>query len=210
HARRVDAHAHYRALAAGLLDLRDGEVQGLPAIVRELRDFLVRCHECPRHGLGASSQWRPEYIPKLPLSPARAERVCHMLQSVVHDGDAVETVDVRGPAEAVHPDARCLHQLAPFRPGHGLQRAAECRPSPGLHLDERHDVALPCDEIDFRMADAEPVCHDLPAAREQIPLRLLLASESPFLTLIMPARCLPPYPALPAFHPTPVTHLPSP
>src|SRR5207249_6414217 len=54
HPRRIGPHPHDGALAASLLDLRDGEVEGLSALVRELRDFFVRRHECPRHGLGAS------------------------------------------------------------------------------------------------------------------------------------------------------------
>src|SRR2546426_702446 len=54
HPRRIGPHPHDGALAASLLDLRDGEVEGLSALVRELRDFLFRRHECPRHGLGAS------------------------------------------------------------------------------------------------------------------------------------------------------------
>src|SRR5256886_7486102 len=54
HPRRIGPHPHDGALAASLLDLRDGEVEGLSALVRELRDFLFRRHECPRHGLAAS------------------------------------------------------------------------------------------------------------------------------------------------------------
>src|SRR5207244_675719 len=39
HPRRIGPHPHDGALAASLLDLRDGEVEGLSALVRELRDF---------------------------------------------------------------------------------------------------------------------------------------------------------------------------
>src|SRR5256885_8398105 len=58
---------------------------------------------------------RPEYTPKPRLSPPGAERVGQVLQLAVHDRDAVEPIDVRRPPEAVHPDPRRLHELAPLR-----------------------------------------------------------------------------------------------
>src|SRR5689334_18286965 len=145
---------------------------------------------------------RPEYIPKAGLAPPGPERVRQVFQSVVHDGDTVEAVDVRRPPKAVHPNARGLHELASLGSGDGLERAAERRPAPRLHFDERHEVALPCDEIDFRVPDAKPVRQDLIAAREQVTLRLLLPRQSPLLPFILPLRRVAPQAAV---HPGIVT-----
>src|SRR5437870_6864908 len=57
---------------------------------------------------------RPEYKPKLGLSPSRRQCVRHMLQLVIHERDAVDTVHVRRPAEPVHPVSRRLPVLAPL------------------------------------------------------------------------------------------------
>src|SRR5207244_12178793 len=72
HPGRIGPHPHDGALAAGLLDLGDGEVESLFALVRELGDFLVRRHECPRHGLGASL-WETRIYTEEQLSATRAE-----------------------------------------------------------------------------------------------------------------------------------------
>src|SRR2546422_5615930 len=55
HLRRVGAHPHDGALAAGLLDLGDGKVERLLALLGEPGGFGVGGHYGrPRHGSGAS------------------------------------------------------------------------------------------------------------------------------------------------------------
>src|SRR6266480_3229259 len=83
---------------------------------------------------------RPEYTPKPRLSPPGAERVSQVLQLAVHDRDTVEPIDIRRLPEAVHPHASGLHQLAPLRPRHRLERAPERLTLLGLHFHERHQV----------------------------------------------------------------------
>src|SRR6266568_2390986 len=131
---------------------------------------------------------RPEYKPKLGLSPSRPERVRQMLQRVVHYRDAVEAVHIRGPPAAVHPHPRRLHQLPPLRPRHRLERAPERRPAPRLHLHERHQVSPARDQVDLRVPDPEAVRRDDPTLALQVAHRLLLGREPTFLALVLPRR----------------------
>src|SRR2546421_595399 len=103
---------------------------------------------------------RPEYTPKPRLSPPGAECVGQMLQLAVHDRDAVEPIDVRRLPEAVHPDPRRLHELAPLRARHRLERAPDGPAPPSLHLHEGHQVALPRDQVDLRMPYPKPMRDD--------------------------------------------------
>src|SRR5881296_3263935 len=131
---------------------------------------------------------RPEYTPKLGLSPSRPECVRHMLQLVIHDRDAVETVHVRRPAEPVHPGSRRLHELAPLRSRHGLQRAAERRAAPRLDLDEGYQLAAARDQVDLRVPHPEAVRRHDPSLALQIAHRLLLGGEAALLALVLPRR----------------------
>src|SRR5256885_273072 len=121
---------------------------------------------------------RPEYIPKTGLPPARSERVRQVLQLIVAECDAIETVDVRGSAMPIHPHACGLHQLPTLGSCHRLERAPERRPTPRFDLDEGDEVPLPRDEIDLLVPHAEPVRQDVPAAGQQILDCLFLAGES--------------------------------
>src|ERR1044071_6669269 len=149
-------------------------------VMARLRAFLRSSESCGTSLSAAMSVldmgWeprcvRPEYIPKTRLPPAGPERVGQVLQLAVHDRDAIEPVDVGGLPEAVHPHPRGLHQLPALRSRHRLERAPDRPAPPRLHFDERHQVALPCDEIDLRVPDSEPVRHDVAPARQEIPDR---------------------------------------
>src|SRR3989442_2952289 len=137
-------------------------------VMARLRAFLRSSESCGTSlsaamsvlDMGWEPRWRPEYTPKHRLSPPGAERVGHVLQPAVHDRDAVEAVDVRWLPEAIHPDPRRLHQLAPLCPRHRLERAAERRAPPSLHLHERHQVTLSRDQVDLRVPDPKPMCDD--------------------------------------------------
>src|SRR5436309_317091 len=129
---------------------------------------------------------RPEYIPKARSAPAGSERVRQMLQFMVDDCDAIEAVDVRRPPVPVHPHARRLHQLPPLRAGHGFERAAERGSSPRLHLDEGHQASLAGDQVDLRVADPEPVRHDVPTAGQEVLDRLFLAGEAALAAVVGP------------------------
>src|SRR5882724_11763211 len=174
-------------------------------VMARLRAFLRSSESCGTSlsaamsvlDMGWEPHWvRPEYTPKPRLSPPGAERVSQVLQLVVHDRDAVEAVDVGRLPETIHPDPRRLHQLPPLRPGHRLERAPKGRAPPGLHLYERHQVALPRDEIDLRVPDAEPMCDDVAAARQEVPDGLLFPGNPPPMALVFPLGWIAPQPAL--------------
>src|SRR5690242_803262 len=131
---------------------------------------------------------RPEYTPKPRLSPPGAERVGQMLQLAVYDRDAVEPVNVRRLPEAVHPDPRRLHELAPLRSRHRLERAPEGPAPPSLHLHKGHQVALPRDQVDFRVSDPKPMRDNVASARQEVPDGLLLPGEAPLVALVGPVR----------------------
>src|SRR6266699_3223334 len=138
-------------------------------VIARLRAFLRSSESCGTSLSAAMSVldmgWeprlvRPEYTPKPRLSPPGAERVGQVLQLAVHDRDAVEPIDVRRPPEAVHPDPRRLHELAPLRARHRLKRAPEGPAPPSLHLHAGHQVALPRDQVDLRMPYPKPMRDD--------------------------------------------------
>src|SRR5437867_2096767 len=166
-------------------------------VMARLRAFLRSSESCGTSLSAAMSVldmgWeprlmRPEYTPKPRLSPPGAERVGQVLQLAVHDRDAVEPIDVRRLPEAVHPDPRRLHQLAPLRPRHRLERAPEGVPPPSLHFHEGHQVALPRDQVDLRMADAESVRDNAASPGQEIPDRLLLPGDPAPVALVSPLR----------------------
>src|SRR2546425_11825798 len=76
----------------------------------------------------------------------------------------------------------------PLGPGPRLERAAERSSPPRLHLDECHEVPLARDQVDLRVADAEPVRHDVPTARQEVLDRLLLAGEATLVAVGGPPR----------------------
>src|SRR5207247_332458 len=174
-------------------------------VMARLRAFLRSSESCGTSLSAAMSVldmgWeprlvRPEYTPKPRLSPPGAERVGQVLQLAVHDRDAVEPIDVRRLAEAVHPDPRRLHALAP-RPARRRrqwpapllararpERAAEALAPPSLHLHEGHQVALPRDQIDLRVPDPKPMRHDRAAARQEVPDGLLLPGDPAPVALV--------------------------
>src|SRR5437660_1276420 len=138
-------------------------------VIARLRAFLRSSESCGTSLSAAMSVldmgWeprlmRPEYTPKPRLSPPGAERVGQVLQLAIHDRDAVKPIDVRRLPEAVHPDPRRLHELAPLRSRHRLERAPEGPAPPSLHLHEGHQVALPRDQVDLRMPYPKPMRDD--------------------------------------------------
>src|SRR5437868_6135590 len=139
---------------------------------------------------------RPEYIPKPRLAPPGAKRVGHVLQSAVHDRNAVEAVDVGGLAAAVHPHARRLHQLAPLGARDRLERAAERRPAAGFHLHEADQVSLAGNQVDLGVTHPEPMRHDVAPARQEVTDGLLLPRQAAPLALVLPFRRIAPQPAL--------------
>src|SRR6185437_9458105 len=139
---------------------------------------------------------RPEYTPKPRLSPPGAERVSHVLQLAVHDRDAVEAVDVGRLPETIHPHPRGLHELAPLRPRHRLQRAPEGLAPPGLHFHERHQVPLARDQVDLRVPHPKPMRDDVASTRQEVSDRLLLPGNPPPVALVLPVRWIAPQPAL--------------
>src|SRR4029077_13171253 len=156
-------------------------------VMARLRAFLRSSESCGTSLSAAMSVldmgWeprlmRPEYTPKPRLSPPGAERVRQVLQLAVHDRDAVEPVDVGRLPETVHPDSRRLHELTPLRTGHRLQRAPEGLPPAGLHFDERHQVALARDQVDFRVPHAEPMRHDTATAGQDKRYRMACSSPA--------------------------------
>src|SRR5882672_3199125 len=139
--------------------------------------------------MGWEPRWvRPEYTPKPRLSPPRAERVGHVLQLAVHDRDAVETVDVGRLPEPVHPHPRHLHNLTPLRSRHRLERAPEGLAPPSLHFHERHQVALPRDQVDLRVPDPKPMRDDVTSARQEVSDGLFLPGNPPPVALVGPLR----------------------
>src|SRR5438128_3169691 len=174
-------------------------------VMARLRAFLRSSESCGTSLSAAMSVldmgWeprlvRPEYTPKPRLSPPGAERVCQVLQLAVHDRDAVEPVDVRRLPEAIHPDPRGLHHLAPLCPRHRLERAAESRAPPSLHLHERHQVTLSRDQVDLRVPDPKPMFDDVASARQEVSDGLLLAGNPAPVALVLPVGRIAPQPAL--------------
>src|SRR2546425_10197513 len=166
-------------------------------VMARLRAFLRSSESCGTSLSAAMSVldmgWeprlvRPEYTPKPRLSPPGAERVGQVLQLAVHDRDTVEPIDVRRLPEAVHPDPRCFYELAPLPPGTRFERAPEGLAPPGLHFHERHQVALPRDQVDLGMADPKPMRHDRAAARQEVPDRPFLAGDPAPVALVGPLR----------------------
>src|SRR5467141_661322 len=131
---------------------------------------------------------RPEYTPKPRLSPPGAERVGQVLQLAVHDRDAVEAVDVGRLPEPVHPHPRGLHELAPLRPRHRLERAPEGLAPPSLHFHERHQVALARDQVDLRVSHPKPMRDDAASTRQEVSDGLLLPGNPPPVALVGPLR----------------------
>src|SRR5213080_4659366 len=174
-------------------------------VMARLRAFLRSSESCGTSFSAAMSVldmgWeprlvRPEYTPKPRLSPPGAERVCQVLQFAVHDRDAVEPVDVRRLPEAVHPDPRGLHELAPLRPRHRFERAPERLAPPSLHFHEGHQVALPRDQVDLRVPDPKPMRDNRASARQEVADRLLLPGDPAPVALIFPIGRIAPQPAL--------------
>src|SRR5882672_5823336 len=139
---------------------------------------------------------RPEYTPKPRLSPPGAERVGQVLQLAVYDRDAVEPVDVGRLPETFHPHPRSLHELAPLRPRHRLERAPEGLAPPGLHFHECHQVALARDHVDLRVPDPKPMRHDVASTRQEVSDGLLLPGNPAPVALVLPVRWIAPQPAL--------------
>src|SRR5205814_7297434 len=146
-------------------------------VIARLRAFLRSSESCGTSLSAAMSVldmgWeprlmRPEYTPKPRLAPPGAECVRQVLQLVVHDRDTVEPVDVCRLPEAVHPNPRCSYQLTPLRPRHRFERTPERLAPQGLHFHERHQVALPRDQVDVRVPHPKPMRHDRAAARQEV------------------------------------------
>src|SRR5881409_2842438 len=166
-------------------------------VMARLRAFLRSSESCGTSlsaamsvlDMGWEPHWmRPEYTPKPGLSPPGAERVSQVLQPAVHDRDAVEPIDVRRLPEAVHPNPRRLHELAPLRARHRLERAPEGPAPPSLHLHEGHQVALPRDQVDLRVPYPKPMRDNGASARQEVPDGLLLPGNAPPVALVGPLR----------------------
>src|SRR5512145_2467138 len=95
----------------------------------------VGCSAMMDLDMGGEPPWlRPEYIPK-PLSPpSRTEGVLDVLYLIVHQSDTVKTIDIRFSPEAIHPNARHLHDFSPLGPRHRLQGTSERQPASRLYL----------------------------------------------------------------------------
>src|SRR6266581_8231183 len=81
-----------------------------------------------------------------------------------------------------------LHELAPLRARHRLERAPEGPAPPSLHLHEGHQVALPRDQVDLRMPYPKPMRDDRASPRQKVPDRLLLPGDPAPVALVGPLR----------------------
>ena len=88
----------------------------------------------------------------------------------------------------IHPDPRCLHDLAPLGTRDRLERAAEGRPAPRFDLDEGDDVPAPGDEVELDAAHPKAVRHDLPTSALEITDRLLFTGDAEAMAWIAPIR----------------------
>src|SRR3989454_11406815 len=166
-------------------------------VMARLRAFLRSSESCGTSlsaamsvlDMGWEPRWvRPEYTPKPRLSPPGAERVRQVLQLAVHDRDTVEPVDVGRLPETIHPDPRRLHELAPLRPRHRLERAPEGLAPSSLHFHERHQVALARDQVDLRVPDPKSMRDDVASTRQEVSDGLFLPGNPPPVALVGPLR----------------------
>src|SRR2546422_1076747 len=92
------------------------------------------------------------------------------------------------PPPAPPPPAPRFPRPPPLRPRHRLERAAERRAAPCLHLHERHQVTPARHQVDLGVPHPEAVRRDHPALALQIAHRLLLGDEPALVALVFPRR----------------------
>jgi hypothetical protein len=117
----------------------------------------------PGHSQLFASSWDPG-----------RERVFHMRdpnESPAHQyADHIEAILHTGLPVTVDPDRRRMRQVPPLLPADGPDWPAKATALTSLHLDERHCMCTPDNEIDVSVPDTKPTRQHVPAPSTHPPL----------------------------------------